>query len=67
MTPEQKAAFINAQIALMNAEKEIMLSENYERERKGHAPAYGPEQWQAFYDKWEAILGYNAVTKFFIN
>lgn len=65
MTPEQKAALINAQIAMMQAEMELMLSENFERERQGHAPANGPEQWKEFYDRWSVILGHNAVISFF--
>ncbi len=65
MTPEQKVTFIKAQIAMMNAERELMLSENVERERQALAPAYGPVQWQEFYDRWSALLGYNELTAFF--
>lgn len=39
MTPEQKAAFINAQTAMMVAECEMMVAENMERERHGYALA----------------------------
>lgn len=65
MTPEQKAAFINAQTQMMIAEREIMTAENIERDRKGYAPANGPDQWADFYNKWEPILGYNALINFF--
>lgn len=65
MTPEQKAAFINAQTALFYAEMEIMKAENIDRERHGHSPANGPEQWANLYKEWEPILGYNAVINFF--
>ncbi len=44
-----------------------MLAENVERARGGWAPANGPEQWIAFHDKWENVLGYNAVISLFHN
>lgn len=65
MTAEQKAAFINAQTAMMQAETQVMLSENEERGRRGLAMANGPEQWEAHIKKWENTLGYNAVLGFF--
>jgi hypothetical protein len=65
MTPEQKAAFINAQTAMMLAEREIMIAENIEREKQGFSEANGPQQWQRFHDEWEPILGYNALITFF--
>lgn len=65
MTPEQKAAFIIAQASMMEVEKMVMIAEDRERERHGNSPANGPTQWAEFRDKWEAILGYNAVLYFF--
>ena len=65
MTPEQKAAFINAQIALMMIEKEIMTAENIEREKQGLSHANGPQQWQDLYDNYAPIIGYNACYEFF--
>lgn len=65
MTPEQKVAFIVAQTALMQAETEMMKTENVERERHGLAPANGPEQWADHIKRWEPVLGYNAVIQFF--
>ena len=64
-TSEEKAAFINAQIQMMIAEREIMISENTEREQMGKSPANGPDQWKQFKEKWEGVLGYNALILFF--
>jgi hypothetical protein len=65
MTPDQKAAFINAQIQMMIAERREMEAENLERARQNLAPAYGPESWKAFQNKWEPVLGYNSLILFF--
>jgi len=65
MTPDQAAAFVNAQTAFMNAEAQVMLAENQERELAGKAPANGAEEWQRFHDQWLPILGVNAVTQLF--
>jgi hypothetical protein len=64
-TPEERAAFINAQVQMMIAERRIMEAENHEREQQGYSHAHGPEQWLAFYKRWELILGYNEVITFF--
>jgi hypothetical protein len=65
MTSEQKAAFIRAQTALMEAEACLMEAANKEREANGYALAYGPEQWADFLSRWESILGYNSLISFF--
>ena len=65
MTSEQKAAFINAQAALLNARVASMQSQNTERERNGCAHAYGEQQWDALLSEFEPILGHNAVIEFF--
>lgn len=65
MTAEEKAAFINAQTALMLIEKEIMTAENLEREKQGLSHANGPSQWQALYDNYIHIIGYNACHELF--
>ncbi len=65
MTPEQKAAFINAQTAMMHAEMQGMIAENWERQQRGHSLAHGPQQWQEFQSRWETVIGYNAVILFF--
>lgn len=65
MNPEQKTVFINSQVAMMQAEMQIMLAENREREENNLSPAYGSEQWENFKDSWANILGHNAVIEFF--
>jgi hypothetical protein len=65
MTPDEKAAFIRAQTQMMIAERDVLVAENFERDRKGQAPAYGPKQWEEFRAAWEPILGYNALIAFF--
>lgn len=64
-TPEEKAAFINAQTQMMIIERETMIAENVEREKQGFSLANGPEQWEAMRQRWEPILGYNALISFF--
>lgn len=64
-TSETKAAFINAQTAIMLAEMEVMKAEDRERENQGCTEANGPEQWQAFVERWQPVLGYNSVVEYF--
>lgn len=65
MTPEQKAAFINAQVQMFILERSIMEAENLARERAGEAPAYGPKQYEELKAEWDPVLGYNSVISFF--
>ena len=65
MIAEQKAAFINAQVEMMRAERAVMEAENDERARQGCSPANGPEQWADFIKRWLPVLGYNAVLSFY--
>ena len=65
MTPEQKAAFVIAQTQMMVNEREIMIAGNEERRLHGLSPAHGPDQWEDFLQKWEPVLGYNALIGFF--
>lgn len=60
-TIEARTAFINSQIQMMIAEREVMLAENREREEQGLSHAHGSEQWEAFRKSWENTLGHNAV------
>ena len=64
-TPAEKAAFIAAQTQMMIVEREIMIAENIEREQQGLSPANGPDQWDAMRQRWEPVLGYNALIAFF--
>lgn len=64
-TPQEKSAFINAQTQMMIAERDVMHAENQERAFHGESPAYGSSEWEAFRQRWEAVLGYNALIQFF--
>lgn len=67
MTPEQAAAYINAQAALMLGE----LAARKAEERACHwfskqpYPLYESESWREFNTKWESILGHNNVLTIF--
>lgn len=59
MTPEQQAAYINAQAVAASAELEAMKAANWMREMQGHTIAYGEEAFLALIDKYG--LHHNAV------
>lgn len=63
MTPEQKAAFVNAQSVAATAEICGMIALNKERERNGYALAYGEDAFAAVPEKYG--LGYNQLCDFF--
>jgi len=64
MTPEQKAAFINAQCALVNAKIASMQAANLTYNPKyGGPPKYVEEDFLR--ESQEAVLGWNAVISFF--
>lgn len=65
MTDEQKAAFINAQTALLQVEIKMMEAENLEREKQGLAHAHGAKQWEDLYTDYNHIIGYNACWQLF--
>lgn len=65
MTPEQRAAFINAQTALFLAEIEAMKAENQFRNQQGFSMAYTEESFRKVIKYYEPIIGYNAVIEFF--
>jgi hypothetical protein len=65
MTPEQKAAFINAQSVMMYCELQEMIAANKEREQRGHSLAYPEDTFANLYASYNHVLGYNAVVKFF--
>jgi hypothetical protein len=65
MTPEQKAAFINAQVAMFNGTIAAMIWHNEERLSHGHSIAYGPDAFEEAITKAETVLGANAVIAFF--
>lgn len=59
MTPEQQAAYINAQAVAASAELEAMKAANWMRLMQGHTIAYGEEDFLALIDKYG--LHHNAV------
>lgn len=63
MTPEQHAAYINAQAAAARIELEAMKAANWMREMQGHTIAYGEEDFLALIDKYG--LHHNAVLTMF--
>lgn len=65
MTPEQKAAFVVAQAALLNTRVAGMEAENQQRQYRGLAPAYGEDAFISLEREFESTLGHNAVLLFF--
>ncbi len=62
MTPEERAAFIIAQAACLNAEVAGMLAENQHRMNCGNSIAYGEEAFQDVIDK--SVCNHNAAISF---
>lgn len=65
MTPEQAAAFIVAQAAMLNARIAGMVAENMQRAALGHSMAYGADEFFAVEREFDNYLGYNAVVALF--
>jgi hypothetical protein len=65
MTPEQKAAYINAKVSLLNAEIAMMEAENINRITCGNSIAYDGNEFQKVIDKYECVLGENEVWRLF--
>lgn len=65
MTPEQKAAFINTQSVMMLCEIQGMNAENQQRAILGESVAYWEDSFQDVSQKYNGILGYNAIIDFF--
>ena len=61
MTLEQKAAFINAQVACAMIEAMGMQAENQHRQNCGNAVAYGDEAFASLIDKYS--IHHNAVVE----
>lgn len=66
MTAEQRAAFVAAQAAMLNAEITAMVAENMERQALGRSMAYTEKQFDAVIRRYEGVLGHNAVVTFFL-
>lgn len=65
MTPEQTAAFVNAQAALLNAEIQSMVAANQDRLARGLSMAYGEEEFCARTEQYESVLSHNAVLQLY--
>ena len=65
MTPEQKAAFINAQSVMAQIELQGMIAENTQRERDGFALAYSEKAFSELFVSYTDVLSCNAVIGFF--
>jgi hypothetical protein len=59
MTPEQKAAFVNSQVACALIEAMGMQAENQQRTNRGHSIAYGEDAFAALIEKYG--IHHNAV------
>lgn len=65
MTPEQKAAFIIAQAALLNAKVAMMQAENQWRVQCGESIAYAEEEMDNEIHDLMTTLEHNAVLSMF--
>ena len=63
MTPEQSAAYVNAQAACALAEMCSMEVANVERQMKGHMIAYDEKAFMDLQNKY--CIGHNAVLEMF--
>ena len=63
MTPEQKAAYIVAQAALLNAEIEAMKAANLERVHRGEAMAYSEYAFLDIINEY-SILDHNNIMQY---
>lgn len=62
MTPEQKAAYVNAQVACAMIEAMGMQAENMGRVHRGTAMAYNDEHFSALIEKYG--LHHNAIHEY---
>jgi len=62
MTPEERAAFIMAQAACLNAEVAGMVAENTYREMRGETIAFSEDAFVAVVNN--SICNYNAAASF---
>ena len=64
MTPEQKAAWINGQVAIFNCRVQGMIAENTVRQHRGESMAYAEDSFAVLGLEFNHI-GYNEVIEFF--
>lgn len=65
MTADQKAAFIQSQSTIAFIEAMKMVAENEWREHIGQPPRYDGSDFQRLLDRFEPIIGNNAVINLF--
>ncbi len=65
MTDEQKAAYVNAQAALLNAEIAAYQATNSQRQHCGAGIAYGEEAFFELFKKYGGVLGHDAIIGLF--
>jgi hypothetical protein len=63
MTPEQKAAYVMAMVAIFNAQIAGMVAENMQREHLGGSMAYTEKEFQKVID--ESGCGCNSIAKIY--
>ncbi len=61
MTPEQAAAYINAQSTMMRCRIEAMVAENQQRAMSDCSPGYGEDAFLALEREFAGVLGHNAI------
>lgn len=64
MTPEQRAAYINAQAAMFSSEVSILNIENWERIQKNQPIKYGREAYEFLQEKYSCLHHNNLITLF---
>lgn len=64
MNENEKAAFIMAQSALLNAEIAMMIAANTERLQRGEGMPYGEEEFAGVLKNYEGTLGHNPCLEF---
>ena len=61
MDKQSKIALIMAQAAMLNAEIAMAQAMNTWRDRRGESIAYGEDEIYAIIQRYEPVLGHNAV------
>ena len=64
MEPVERAAFLIAQAAMLNAEIARMQAENQHRMNCGNNIAYGDAEFRSVIAQYESTLGYNGALLF---
>mgnify|MGYP000045785464 CR=1 FL=1 len=65
MTPEQAAAYVAAQTALLNCRVAGMQAENTHRVANGWGITYGEAAFEGIYKDFSATIGHNTVISLF--